>query len=73
MVSGHLTITNTTKLSCDLKLEQNDAFENDPTSPYGEDARQAAFHLPEHLPPAHKSLAALWVVALPLQGRVNGR
>ena len=49
MAGDHLTIASTTKITCDLKLEQNDVFDQDPTSPYGKDARNANFHLPDNL------------------------
>ena len=49
IVNNLLTISNTTNIFCDLKLEQNSVFESDPTSPYGVDARAASFHLPDNL------------------------
>jgi hypothetical protein len=49
MAANHLTITAATKITVDLKLEQNTDFETDPTSPYGKDARNANFHLPDNL------------------------
>lgn len=49
IADNHLTITVATKITFDLKLEQNTAFETDPTSPYGKDARNANFHLPDNV------------------------
>lgn len=46
MVNNQVTITNATKISCNLNLEQNDVFDTDPTSPYGDDARNASYSLP---------------------------
>ncbi len=49
MANNRLTVSNTTNISVDLKLEQNNAFDSDPSSQYGADARNAIFHLPENL------------------------
>ena len=49
MENNRLTVTSATMITVDLKLEQNDAFESDPSSQYGTDARNANFHLPENL------------------------
>ncbi len=46
MANNRLTITSATKITVDLNLEQNNAFETDPTSLYGVDARNASFDLP---------------------------
>lgn len=45
--AGKLTITQTCKVVCDLKLEQNNVFKSESSSPYGKDARLAKFDLPE--------------------------
>jgi hypothetical protein len=42
-----LTVTNTTKITCDLKLEQNDVTYSNPLSQYGKDARTAIYQLPD--------------------------
>ena len=44
---NNLTITAATDASCSLNLEQNDTYDNDPSSPYGIDARNAQYKLPE--------------------------
>ena len=49
MSNNRLTVASATSITCDLKLEQNDAFESDPSSPYGIDARNASFNLPNRL------------------------
>ena len=46
MVNNKVTVTAITKIICDLKLEQKDNFETDPTSAYGIDSRNAEFKLP---------------------------
>ncbi len=46
MLNNHVTVSNATKITVNLNLEQNDVFDNDPTSPYGVDARNASFNLP---------------------------
>ncbi|HPE77391.1 MAG TPA: hypothetical protein PLC80_14965 [Draconibacterium sp.] len=46
MLNNRVTISNATKITVNLNLEQNDVFDNDPTSPYGVDARNASFNLP---------------------------
>ena len=49
MSGDHLTITAATKITCNLNLEQNDVFEQDASSEYGKDARNANFQLPDNL------------------------
>ncbi|MBK6283935.1 MAG: hypothetical protein IPF54_15930 [Draconibacterium sp.] len=46
MLNNHVTVSNATKITVNLNLEQNDVFDNDPASPYGVDARNASFNLP---------------------------
>src|SRR5690606_30487276 len=48
ITAGKLTISAATTADCSFDLEQNDAFGNDPTSPFGIDARNAEFRLPEN-------------------------
>ncbi|HOY32794.1 MAG TPA: hypothetical protein PKW80_13025 [Bacteroidales bacterium] len=49
MAGTRLTVSAATLISADLSLEQNDNFDDDPSSPYGIDARQASIHLPDNL------------------------
>ena len=46
-IGEKLTISTTTTATCNLNLDQNNLFDADPTSPYGVDARNAQFKLPE--------------------------
>lgn len=46
MLNNRVTVSNATKVTVNLNLEQNNVFDNDPTSPYGVDARNASFNLP---------------------------
>ncbi|MEI6757525.1 MAG: hypothetical protein WCK85_06700 [Chlorobium sp.] len=47
ILGGKLTVSAVTTVHCELQLEQNSSFASDPSSPYGVDARQAKFKLPE--------------------------
>lgn len=47
-IGDKLTISATTTATCSLNLDQNNTFVTDPTSPYGIDARNAIFKLPEN-------------------------
>ncbi len=47
MSGDHLTIAANCNVVCALNLEQNTAFSSDPSSPYGKDARNAKFHMPD--------------------------
>ena len=47
LLNGQLTVSETTMVRCELELEQNTSFANDPTSQYGVDARKAEFKFPE--------------------------
>lgn len=47
--AGKLSISSTTAASCQFDLEQNDSFGNDPSSPFGIDARNAKYQLPVNL------------------------
>lgn len=46
MANNRVTVSNATKISVNLNLEQNDVFDTDPTSPYGVDARNSSYNLP---------------------------
>ncbi|MEO6136909.1 MAG: hypothetical protein ABIP35_17270, partial [Ginsengibacter sp.] len=46
-VGDKLTISSTTAASCVLNLEQNNTVDSDPTSPFGIDARNAQYQLPQ--------------------------
>ncbi|MBC7887187.1 MAG: hypothetical protein H7Z13_04815 [Ferruginibacter sp.] len=48
LIGDKLTISTTTTATCSLTLEQNNAFATDPTSPYGIDARNALYQLPQN-------------------------
>ncbi len=48
MQNNQVTVNAGTKISCNLNLEQKDEFESDPSGPYGKDARNAEFQLPEN-------------------------
>lgn len=47
IVAGKLTLGAATSVVCEFALDQKTAFDNDPTSPYGTDARNTAFDLPK--------------------------
>ena len=47
ILNGQLTVSALTTVHGELQLEQNTSFASDPTSPYGVDARQTEFKLPE--------------------------
>ncbi len=47
ILNGQLTVSALTTVHVELQLEQNTSFAIDPTSPYGVDARQTEFKLPE--------------------------
>jgi hypothetical protein len=47
ILNGQLTVSALTTVHVELQLEQNTSFASDPTSPYGVDARQAEYKLPE--------------------------
>lgn len=47
-IAGKLTISSTTTATCNLNLEQKTGFPTDPTSPYGRDARDAQYTLPQN-------------------------
>ncbi|MDO8952491.1 MAG: hypothetical protein Q7U86_07690, partial [Draconibacterium sp.] len=46
MANNRITVTTATKITVSLNLEQNETFETDKTSPFGIDARNADFNLP---------------------------
>jgi hypothetical protein len=48
LVAGKLTISATTTAICSLNPDQNNTFDTDTSSPYGIDARNAVFKLPEN-------------------------
>ncbi|MEI6652317.1 MAG: hypothetical protein WCL42_07055, partial [Chlorobiaceae bacterium] len=47
ILNGQLTVSALTTVDVELQLEQNTSFASDSTSPYGVDARQAEYKLPE--------------------------
>ncbi|MEI6847185.1 MAG: hypothetical protein WCK32_03970 [Chlorobiaceae bacterium] len=47
IINGQLTVSALTTVHAALQLEQSTSFTSDPTSPYGADAREAEFTLPE--------------------------
>jgi len=75
MTNGKLTIAASTSATCNLDLEQNTAFASDPASPFGIDARNASFHLPENfqfvLKGAGKTIKAISPSSWKLYGSEN--
>lgn len=48
-IGGKLTVTSSTKISVDLKLNQPEVNDSDPNSPYGQDARNMVLNMPDVL------------------------
>lgn len=75
MTNGKLTIAASTSATCNLDLEQNTHFASDPASPFGIDARDASFHLPENfqfvLKGAGKTIKAIGPSSWKLYGSKN--
>ena len=57
MAGNKLTIASSTKITVDLNLEQKEVTDSDPASPYGIDARNAGFELPEKFKFSYKNAA----------------
>ncbi|WP_273566080.1 hypothetical protein [Maribacter halichondriae] len=48
-IGGKLTVSGNTKITVDLKLDQPEVTDADPTSPHGKDAREMVLRLPDAL------------------------
>ena len=57
MANNQLTIAASTQITVDLNLEQKEVTNSDPASPYGIDARNAAFELPDKFKFSYKNAA----------------
>jgi hypothetical protein len=73
MVNNKITVTSATKISVGLNLEQKETFETDKTSPFGIDARNADFNLPNNFQFTYKNNAKTIIAVSDAKWNVYGQ